>query len=195
VDIGFIGARYPLFIGDVERRELFRGVEERAKSLGLDIDTREQNVPRTGWAAFLATSRGTLGAEAGSYFLDRRGEIIANAKEYLRRNPSATFDDVRERCFTQISVPYVSGKAISSRHFEAAGTRTCQILLEGDYNGILQADEHYIAVKKDCSNLDEALERFSDEAYRMETAERAYDHVLSEHTYAHRVRSLLDAIT
>ncbi len=88
--------------------------------------------------------------------------------------------------------PEVSGKAISSRHFEPMGTKTCQFLLEGDYNGILRPEEHYVAVRRDLSDVDEAARRFRDDGDRQEIADRAYEYALSEHTYAHRVESILD---
>jgi Glycosyl transferases group 1 len=194
-DVGFIGASYPLFIGDVERETLFREVVSRAPAHGLVCELRSGNVPRARWAAFLADSRGTIGAESGSYFLDRNGEIVASAKAYVRQHPAASFEELRAACFSNLDVPYVSGKAISSRHFEAVGTRTCQILLEGDYNGILRGGEHYIGVRKDCSNLDDALERFQDEQYRQELVARAHEYVLAEHTYDRRIDALLRSVT
>jgi spore maturation protein CgeB len=83
---------------------------------------------------------------------------------------------------------------VSSRHFEAIGAKTCQILLEGAYNGLLEPDVHYISVQKDMSDLDAALERFADPGERRRVADEAYEHVLARHTYAHRVAQLLDAV-
>ena len=48
--------------------------------------------------------------------------------------------------------------AISPRHLEACATRTCQVLVEGEYSGVLRPGEHYIPVRKDLSNLDDVLE-------------------------------------
>ena len=48
--------------------------------------------------------------------------------------------------------------AISPRHLEACATRTAQILVEGDYAGILQPGVHYTALRRDLSNLDEVLD-------------------------------------
>jgi spore maturation protein CgeB len=59
---------------------------------------------------------------------------------------------------------------------------------------VLAPDEHYISVRKDRSNLDEAVRRFRDEGYRQTIVERAYEHVMANHTYAHRVRSVLAAV-
>ena len=73
--------------------------------------------------------------------------------------------------------------------------KTCQLLLEGNYNGILKADEHYIAIRKDLSNIDKAIARFRDTDHRTRIAERAYDFVMAEHTYRHRVEKLLRTVT
>ena len=69
------------------------------------------------------------------------------------------------------------------------------MLLKGHYNGILEADRHYIAMNKDLTNIDEAIERFQDESYRTRMVEETYDYVLSRHTYAHRVEHLLGVVT
>src|SRR5207248_3169827 len=116
------------------------------------------------------------------------------AKAFEEKHPEASFEELHARFFASPTVDYVSGKALSSRHFEAIGTKTCQLLLEGHYNGILEPETHYIAVKKDLSDLDEAVERFRDASYREQIVERAFQHALGSHTYAHRVRTLLDAV-
>jgi spore maturation protein CgeB len=97
---------------------------------------------------------------------------------------------VYERFFRHHPLP-VSGKAISSRHFEPIGTETVQILLEGAYNGILQPDTHYIQLRRDHANLDEVLDRFRDPNVRAVITAAALTHVLEGHTYAHRVDQLL----
>ena len=81
-------------------------------------------------------------------------------------------------------------KCISSRHFDAAGTGTCQILLRGRYNDILQADQHYIALDRDLGNLIEAIERFRDPTERSRVAEAAYTMVHDGQTYRHRLAAL-----
>jgi spore maturation protein CgeB len=89
----------------------------------------------------------------------------------------------------------VSGKSISSRHFEPIGTKTCQILIAGHYNGILEADRHYIALASDLGNIDHALRRFQDDRYRQQMVDETYDYVIAEHTYAHRISELIKTVT
>lgn len=84
----------------------------------------------------------------------------------------------------------VYSKCVSSRHFDAIGTKTCQILLEGRYNDILKAGEHFIEVKRDLSNLDEVIAEFKDETARQAVVENAYQHVMDHHRYENRIRKL-----
>ena len=65
-------------------------------------------------------------------------------------------------------------RILSGRNVEAAGTRTAQVLFEGDYDGLFEADQHYIPLKKDFSNADEAMRKFKDAAFRDRIVEQAY---------------------
>ena len=56
---------------------------------------------------------------------------------------------------------------------------------------MLRPGEHYIPVKRDLSNVDEAVREFKDEGRRRAIAEQAYEYVMSGHTYAHRVAGVL----
>jgi hypothetical protein len=191
-DIGFIGWLHPAFLGDEERTSLIRAVERLARDGRLELEIRTgTTVTRPEWAAFLKASSGTVGAESGTYYLDRGGTLVAAAKAYLAEHPSTTVDELQERFFAHPPREYRSGKCISSRHFEAIGTETCQILLEGDYNGILEPDVHYIAVRRDLSNLEEALALFADEGHRRELVVRTREFALDLHTYDHRVAELV----
>ena len=196
VDIGFCGDVYHPYVGDIERNRLLRFFEEHGCELGLELDFRlNARMERTAWAAFLRQCAVTVGAESGTYYLDRRGGLIQAAKAYVARHPRVSFEEIFDRFFRNPTVPYVSGKAISSRHFEPIGTKTCQLLLEGHYNGILRPNEHYIPIHKDLSNVREAVERFRDESLRTRIVEQAYEYVMDEHTYRHRVASLIRTVS
>ncbi len=195
IDLGFRGDVYahPYSLGDIERTEVLRYVAERAATWGLVADIRFVRHTRDEWSRFLASCKGVVGAESGTYYLERDDRTQEAVKRHLDCHPEAGFPEVYDRFFKNYADP-VSGKAISSRHFEPIGTHTCQILLEGHYNGILKADEHYISVKKDFSNMAEAIQRFHDREYRQAMVERTYGYVLRGHTYRHRVDSLLTTV-
>jgi spore maturation protein CgeB len=104
------------------------------------------------------------------------------------------FKEIYNMFFRTISIEYKSGKAISSRHFEPIGTKTCQILLNGNYNGILKKDKHFIGIKKDLSDINEAIEKFKDIQFRQKIVNEAYEYVMENHTYDKRIEYLVQMI-
>ena len=105
------------------------------------------------------------------------------------------FEEVYGRFFkSKPFPPNVSGKCVSSRHFDAAGTLTCQIMIEGRYNGIFHAHDHYIPIKHDLSDVPEAVEKFRDVSYRKAMVEQTHEYVMSQHTYKHRIRQIEDIV-
>ncbi len=130
--------------------------------------------------------------------------FIMARKDYfgsvLERGSLATKDDlllsadageIYDRFFRDYKLPPVYTKAISSRHLEAAGTKTCQILFEGRYNDILLPDNHYIALQKDFSNIRDVIDRFKDSDYRRKMVDRAYEHIIGSHTLRHRIDKMV----
>jgi hypothetical protein len=65
-------------------------------------------------------------------------------------------------------------------------TRTAQILVEGEYNGILMPWRHYIPLKRNFSNLNEVILILEDETKRIEIAENAYNDIVRSHKYTYR---------
>jgi spore maturation protein CgeB len=105
-------------------------------------------------------------------------------------NGEVSFAEIEARFFAGRPRCPVYSKCISSRHFDAAGTGTCQILLRGRYNDILTADEHYIALDPDLANRGEVITRFRDPNERRRIAEAAYALVKERHTYRDRVAAI-----
>jgi hypothetical protein len=193
IDIGFIGDAYPAYIGDTERSDIVNYFQREGSRWGLRCDIRTQRLQRGDWARFLNRCKGIVGAESGTYYLERTDETINAVQAYLYRHPNISFGEIHAKFFRDH--PHrMSGKAISSRHFEPIGTQTCQILVEGRYNDILIGDRHYIALKKDFSNIEEAIGRFMDPRYRLNMVHEAYEYVISAHTYAHRVQAILKEV-
>lgn len=168
-----------------------------AAGLGLnaDISTREEDtLLGEDWLALLSRSRATLGAEGGAAIHDRDGSLQRQVDMYLQSHPSADFTSVEQHCF-----PGRDGEialfAMSPRHIEACATRTLQILVEGHYNGVLQAGRHYIPVKADLSDLRAALATIRDEAAWRRITDAAYRDVIENprYHYAAFVGTVLDA--
>jgi hypothetical protein len=171
--------------------------QEHAPSKGIacDISTRAGDTFfGDSWYEFLLKSRYTIGVEGGASILDRDGTLKRKTEVFLKEKPRASFEETEAQCF-----PGLDGSAelfaISPRHLEACATSTCQVLIDGEYNGILKAGDHYIALKRDFSNLDDVLESISSDRMRAGICARAYrDIVVSgKYTYLAFVQQVLGA--
>jgi hypothetical protein len=238
IDIGGRSFRYPVFLGDDDRNRIYDRFAELGPRAGLRTDiVNNARLDRPAWAAFLNDCRGTIGTEAGSWYLERDDRTALAIRDFLRarkggptisadgrlhaiarhlpyavkarltalltrtklRHEAVAADD---RDFAEIEARFFAGrprcpayaKCISSRHFEAAATGTCQILVRGRFNDILDADRHYLALDPDLSNAPAAIERFRDPAERRRVADAAYQLVHDAHTYRHRLASLHTAV-
>jgi len=148
---------------------------ERAKAHGLtcDISTRaEDAIMGTRWLDFLASGRTVIGCESGSSALDRRGELRARIQSLSSAHPNASFEEISEKMPDGWDSHEIV--MLGPRHLEAVITKTCQVLVEGHYSGVLRPYEHYIPLRRDFSNVDEVLEQVRDTDLLRRVAERAY---------------------
>jgi hypothetical protein len=109
-------------------------------------------------------------------------------KKYERlitENPKMTFEEMSERLLNRWegNIPY---RTISPRHFEAAAFRICQILYEGDYQGIMKPLVHYIPLKKDFSNFDEVIRLFRDDNFRHQITDNCYRDLIACGRYSYQ---------
>jgi hypothetical protein len=198
IDIGYRAWRAAYWLGAhaQHKHEIARVFSEAGRGLRLDISLRDEDViAGEAWLDFLLRCRATVGVEGGASVLDRDGTIKARTDAYLRDHPGAGFEEVRDACF-----PGDDGKlglaCLSPRHLEACMTGTCQLLIEGRYNGALVPGRHYVPIRADYSNVAEALEVLRDEPRRREIADAAYRDVVHDPrwSYPALVRDIEDTI-
>ncbi len=168
--------------------EIAERFESGGRQLGLpmDISTRAEDVLLGNeWYRFLLKSKYTIAVEGGASILDRDGSVRRRTEAYLAEHPEADFDEVEQACF-----PGRDGElnymAISPKHLESCATRTCQILVEGEYNGILTPGVHYIELKRDFSNLRQVLEDVRKDHLREKITDRAYKDIVESGLYTYR---------
>jgi len=151
-------------------------VAARAEQLGLRcqiVSWPEDPLATTRWPLALASARAVLGCEDGSGVLDRRGEMQARLTSILRASPEATHEQMSAQMPLGWDEPEFL--TLGPRHVEALLTRTCQVLVEGEYDGVLKAERHYLPLRRDLSNVGEVLARIRDDRYMEELARRAGD--------------------
>jgi hypothetical protein len=164
------------------------------RGLATDISTSPEDVLLgEAWYTFLLRCKYTIGTPGGSSILDRDGSLKARTEAYLRRRPTASFEEIEAACFPGMDGS-LQAAVITPRHLEACATRTCQVLVEGEYNGILKAGLHYIAVKQDFGNLEDILHLIQQDTVRAVITERAYRDIVASgaHTYRRFVEFVLE---
>ena len=153
----------------------------------IDISNRhEDTFLGDEWYKFLLRCKYTIGVEGGASILDKDGKIRTKTHEYLYNHPNASFEEIEAACFPNLD-GYLKFSPISPRHLEACVTKTCQVLVEGDYNGILEAGKHYIELKRDFSNIDQVLSILKKDNLRQDIINRAYEDIVESGKYTYQV--------
>jgi hypothetical protein len=156
------------------------------KGLTVDISTKREDILMgQEWYRFLLGCKYTIGVLSGASLLDRDGSIAAKIKEYLVGHPEADFAEVEAHCFPQLD-GNLHLTAISPRHLEASLTKTCQVLVEGDYDGLFEPGIHYIELKQDYSNLEQVLDTLKQDNLRETMVTNAYNDIVLSGKYTYR---------
>lgn len=162
-------------------------VEPHAREMGLKVDistSYEDVIFGDKWLDFLASGKAVIGCQGGYSALDQRGEVRAEIDAMLRENPSLTLAEIDAR-MPQGWDDYRL-LTMTPRHFQAIVAKTCQILVEGEYKGVLKPNRHYIPLKEDFSNLGEVLEKVRDHPYMQDMVDRAYEEIYLSGRYTYR---------
>ncbi|HZS30759.1 MAG TPA: hypothetical protein VFA37_05840 [Gaiellaceae bacterium] len=181
-DIVYRTTKLPYWFGSHGqlKHRIAEAAQRAGEELGLemDISTRPEDTIYGGWLDFLMSGRAVIGTESGSSVLDRRGELQQRIRRLTEQQPELTFEEVD----AQMPPGWDSYSffAISPRHLEAVITKTAQVLVEGTYSGVLEPERHYIPVRRDLADLDEALGRLRDREAVEAMTERAYRDVYLE---------------
>ncbi|MGH9960193.1 MAG: hypothetical protein ACREBC_24230, partial [Pyrinomonadaceae bacterium] len=189
IDIGYRAWKAEYWLGEhgVHKARIADVFERAALERGLktDISIRDEDVlAGDGWFDFLVRCRATIGVEGGASVLDRNGEIKRGVEDYLKQYPQSSFEQTRRCCFPNDDHK-IGLACISPRHLEACATETCQFLIEGRYNDILVPWRDYIPIKKDYSNVAEALEVLTDHSKMRGITSTAYKEVVCSNRWTY----------
>lgn len=183
--IGYRGRRLPHHYGDLGQEKLNIGIEVKrlaeAGSLPVDIEVDDtRRIYGNDWYRFLSSCRATLGTESGSNVFDFDGSLAKKSAEFA----DIPYEDFKAR-FLMEHEGKVRMNQISPKIFEAIRLRTALVLFEGGYSGVVQANRHYIPLKKDYSNFDEVVEKLQDLSYLHDMTNRAYREIIESGRYSY----------
>jgi hypothetical protein len=199
LDVVYRATRLPFWFGHHGqlKHRIASAASAAAAGLGFSTDISVEpgdTIQSDRWYDFLASGRAIIGCESGSSALDSRGEIRAAVQQLLAERPDLPFDAVSARLPT--GWDRYRFHAIGPRHLEAVLTRTCQVLVEGEYDGLLQAGVHYVPVRRDLANMSEALAAIRDHAAVDRMTQRAFEDLVlaGKLTYAAVAREFNEAL-
>jgi hypothetical protein len=132
----------------------------------------------------LGASRAVAGVEGGSSLIDPDGDLPIT-------DPTPLDTTAGAKAWTPpASAIVLAGpaevRALSPRHLEAVVTRTFQVLVQGDYCGVLEAGVHYQPVGRDLTDIDAALDRSRDLPHAKAMVDRAYAEIVTSGRYSWR---------
>ena len=199
-DVGYRGSNLPFWFGSLGqlKRWLATEVADQLRKRGLCVNASsdvKDFLSGDEWYLFLCSCGVVLGSESGSSLLISDASLKSKVRHYLDQHPQASFEAVNELFFSGGDGEFHMS-AISPRHFECAALKVCQVLVEGEYEGILKAGEHYISVNKNLSNIDEVVSRIKDKEYCKKIAETAYSDIACNPKYSYRAfaQSIVESV-
>lgn len=192
IDIGYRGRVLPFYMGLGAQEKARIGVDFKRLcnnnkiNLNLDIEFEEnKRIYGDGWYRFIGSCRSVLGVESGVSLFDIEDVVYKNCEIYLKEKPNATFEEV----YDLILKPWennIPNRVISPRNFEAIALKTCQIMFEGHYLDMFKPMDHYIPLRKDFSNFDDAIEMFLDKELRKKISERCYEEFILSNKFTYK---------
>ncbi len=156
-DIGYRARKLPPYFGRLGETKwtIGRDVERLASQAGLKTSIvvgPAGTLNGKAWIRLINNCKFMLGSNSGSSMLDPRGKVQRSVREYLEVNPQAPFEEVEKNCFEGLDGKHVL-TALSPRVIEAALLGSCQILVEGEYSGIIRPWVHYIPIRPDAADF------------------------------------------
>jgi hypothetical protein len=186
--IGYRGRNLGYWYGELGQEKVRIGARMREicnqRGLATDIAWEEKDRIYDGWFEFLGRSKATLGTESGANVFDFDGTLAAAVQAEMRRDPKITYEEIHRK-YLQGREGAIVMNQISPKVFEAIACRTALVLFEGRYSGVLESGKHFIALKKDFSNVDEVLAKLHDDDFLEALTERAYADIIGSGRYSY----------
>lgn len=164
ISVGYRARSLPLRYGQlgVQKSTIGLNVAKKCaeRSISHDISIIESDrIYGIAWDHFLQKCQVTLGSPSGSNVFDFDGRLAA--KVWEAKEAGIDEKSWYQSLITPNELPGLMNQ-ISPRIFESIAQGSALMLIEDNYSGILNPGIHYIPIRDDYSNLDEALDTVQD---------------------------------
>ena len=156
--------------------------KKHQNDLRLDISNREKDlIFGHKWITFLSNSKAVLGSNSGSSVIVRNHKHM---RDLLAQKEKYTVSDLWtfEKDFFEKSDRGYELTDISPRNIEAAMTKTLQVLIDGEYGGILRKGEDYFALNEDLSNTEELIQLLNNQKKTEKITNSCYNRIKNSKT-------------
>lgn len=172
--IGYRTFPEPEYMGHQDRVDLYNFLKKES-TIGEDIyDISIKDEDRFGykdWAVFLNKCVSMPSVCTGSNFFfiddDLRKEVLSF------KSKGKSFKEIYDKFF-KYRKQGTEWRGVTGKVVEALGTKTVNIMVDGDYGPYLKPDVHYIPLRKDFSNYKECVEKLKNKEYFSQITENGY---------------------
>lgn len=187
IDVSYRGRELKYFMGAgaQEKSQIAKKflASDLSRRLCCDISVNESDrLYGDEWYFLLAKSRCALTVESGVSVFDVHGEVKPLVRRVFQENPLADFEEVQHKALLPFENK-IFYRAISPRIFECAAFQVCLICFEGEYQGVIDAEKHYIPLRKDFLNIRDVVAQIATPKIVSEIAMRAYEHLILSTKY------------
>lgn len=201
IDVGYRTFDEPKYFGHQERYKLMiesKKVLDQTNTI-YDFSMNEKDrFTNENWSNFINNCKSFIGTNTGFDYFELNDEIrnkVNNFENSLSKlSPEKKFERIY-KVFFKDRKRTNSMRLITGKNIEAAGCKTLQFLVEGDYGGYFEPDIHYIKINKDLNNLEECFEKLSDKNLCEKIINSAYNITIENLKYNHHLEKLYNFIT
>ncbi len=190
LDVGYRGRQLPYWYGELgcDKWKIVENWHQTVPKTALKTDISYHEADRfygEQWQQFLVSCKTMLGVESGTSVMDFTGELEKKVDAHQLIHPHDSFETIQKKYFLAEEGRHQLNQ-ISPRCFEAIALKTVLVLYEGAYSNILIPGRHYIALKKDFSNIDEVLAHIKDDDFLQNMADTAYQEIALNPQYSYQ---------
>ena len=190
--IGYRSYLEPEYFGHQDRLDLYNFLKKFSvrSTLNYDLSVRaEDRFAYIDWSNFLNKCKCLVSSNTGYSYFSLNDDLRNKVNNSNLKNFSEIYDK-----FFKNSPKGVEWRALTGKSIEAAGCKTAQILVEGDYGEHFKPNVHYIPLKKDFSNFEECIEKLNNKNIVNSIIENSYTIVKENYLYEHHIKKLYNEI-